>query len=85
MSVTVLSLWFCRKNNCNSFFPYSSWNQHEGILRLLLEHGEMDLGQLIRSRQSSRPLRDDPLLLTFLWQQMLNSVRVGTRNYCIDT
>lgn len=84
MTVAYIAIFIVLSQNktaANSFSLSSSWEPQEGILRLLLEHGEMDLGQLIRCRQSSRPLRDDPLLLTFLWQQMLNSVRVGMINY----
>ena len=54
----------------------SMWDQKEETLSLLLEHGEMDLGQLIHNRQATNPLRNDPLILMFLWQQMLNSVKV---------
>ena len=55
---------------------YSSWDKSEGILRLLLEYGEMDLSEIIRTRGTSRPLKQEPLLLLYLWQQMLRSVKV---------
>ena len=54
------------------FSPFSTYDKHEVVLRILLEYAEMDLNAVLRSHTTTNWMPT----VRYFWNQMLEIVKV---------